>query len=81
VDAEADAGRHIGHRIRMLRVEQGRSVKDIARSANLDPTQLSKIERGHSDPRVSTVKRIARALDVAVGILFDETDPMKGRTM
>ena len=44
------------------RVLQGRSQMEVAHEAGVDPSQLSKIERGLASPSVSTLYRIARAL-------------------
>jgi transcriptional regulator with XRE-family HTH domain len=56
----------LGDAIRRIRHRTGLSQEELAYKAELHPTGLSKIERGHSNPAWSTVRRIARALDVTL---------------
>jgi len=48
--------------IRQLREELGWTQKDLAKHARIDQADLSRIERGGTDPRWSTVNRIITAL-------------------
>ena len=53
-----------------IRMGQGRTRAQLARAAELDPSQLWRIETGRAVPYVSTVARLARALDVPVSALL-----------
>lgn len=48
--------------IRQLREELGWTQEDLAARAHIDQGDLSRIERGATDPRWSTVNRIISAL-------------------
>jgi transcriptional regulator with XRE-family HTH domain len=70
--AGLDIAKALGRRIRQLR--QGRSEKltqeDLAERADISVSFLSMIERGERAPHLETLLRIAGALQVAVGELF-----------
>ena len=65
----------LGARVRALRQERGLTLKELGRAAALSPPFLSQLERGLARPSVSSVERIARALDVRVGTLWAEAAP------
>lgn len=48
--------------IRQLREDLGWTQEELARRAHIDQADLSRIERGGTDPRWSTVNRIIDAL-------------------
>ena len=52
----------LGTHIRQLREELGWTQEDLAKRANIDQGDLSRLERGGIDPRWSTVNRIINAL-------------------
>jgi FixJ family two-component response regulator len=53
----------LGHRIKLLRVERGWSLKDLAGAARLSVSQISSIERGANLPSVESLLAICRAFD------------------
>jgi transcriptional regulator with XRE-family HTH domain len=61
-----------GRRMRELRRAHGISQDDLARSTNVHPTAIGRLERGAREPRLATILRIARGLDVRPGELLDE---------
>jgi len=61
----------LGARIRALRVDQEVSQKELARRASLTPSLVSQIESGKLTPSLHTLGRLASALGVWVGTLFD----------
>ncbi len=54
---------HLGHRIKMLRVERKWSLKDLAGSADLSVSQISSIERGTHLPSIDSLLAICQAFD------------------
>jgi len=54
----------IGQLVRRLRKEQGLPLRKIAAKLDLDPSTLSKIERGDRFPGKDLIKRIAQAFDI-----------------
>lgn len=61
----------LGDRIRAIRGSQGLSIRDLADMADLNKSQIVRIESGQSDPHYTTLLRIARALEVSVGDFAD----------
>jgi len=60
----------LGARVRQLRHERGWTLKHLGREAGLSHPFLSQLERGLARPSVGSVERIARALEVPVGLLW-----------
>jgi DNA-binding NtrC family response regulator len=53
----------LGHSIKMLRVERGWSLKDLAGAAKLSVSQISSIERGANLPSIESLLAICRAFE------------------
>ncbi len=60
----------IGLRLRSLRKARGLSLRALARASGLSPNALSMIERGKTSPSVSTLYRLADALQVPITAFF-----------
>lgn len=61
-----------GKRLRELRAERNVSQDDLARRTDVHPTAIGRLERGSREPRLSTILRLARGLDVEPGKLLDD---------
>lgn len=59
-----------GKRVRQLREERGWTQEQLAEEAGMNWLQVGHIERGASDPKLSTIIRLAKALKVAPGDLI-----------
>ena len=57
------------HRLRTLRRQQALSLEQLAQRTGLTKSYLSKLERGLSEPSISTVLRLAEAYGVGVSQL------------
>ncbi len=66
--------RRFGHAVRKRRVEAGFSQESLARAAKVHPTYISLIERGLRDPRLTSVQKIARALNISCAELVSEAE-------
>src|ERR1700741_4662645 len=73
-----EAAACLGARVRELRHERGLTLKALGRSAGLSHPFLSQLERGLARPSVSSVERIATALNVPVGALWSPPRPPRG---
>lgn len=62
----------IGQRIKKRRIELGLRGIDLAEKSGLSPGFISQIERNLVNPSVSTLKRIGNALNVPIGVFFEE---------
>lgn len=56
----------LGCRIRELRIKQNLGLRELASKAEVSPSYLSEIESGESEPTVSKMQRIAKALGVSM---------------
>ncbi len=61
-----------GQRLRDLRAEHGLSQDALADRTDVHPTAIGRLERGAREPRLTTILRIARGLDIQPGELLDE---------
>jgi len=60
----------IGRRVRLLRQRLQLTATDLAAEAGLSPGMLSKIENGGTSPSLSTLRALARALNVPMTSFF-----------
>ena len=63
---------HIGSALRTARIEQGRTLRDVAKSARVSLGYLSEVERGHKEASSELLNAICSALDLSLStILLD----------
>jgi transcriptional regulator with XRE-family HTH domain len=77
----------LGENVRSERRLQGKTTRELAWLAGLHASQISRLENGLANAKVSTVVRVARALQVTVAQLIegaaapappeDDDDPMQ----
>lgn len=67
----------VGQRLRILREERGISMRALARTSGLSANALSMIERGLTSPSVSTLNKLASALEVPITAFFREEPQRK----
>jgi DNA-binding XRE family transcriptional regulator len=63
--------KNLGERIRVLRTEKKLSQEKAAEQAGLSPQHLVDIEHGRTNPTVTSLVGIARALGVKIRDIFD----------
>ena len=62
----------IGDRIRFMRKQRGMTLDQLAETASLTKSYLSKIERGISVPSIATALKVAGSFEMSVGQLLGE---------
>jgi transcriptional regulator with XRE-family HTH domain len=67
-----DARRAVGDQIRRVREHHNLSQVDVCGRSGVDVATYSRIEQGHSSPKLDTLLRIARAIGVPVSELMHE---------
>lgn len=74
--AELDAAvsRAIGRKVHDYRIQLGFTVAQLAEHSELSKGMLSKIENAQASPSLSTLTRIAAALDVPLTAFFDDLE-------
>jgi transcriptional regulator with XRE-family HTH domain len=61
--------------LRQLRVRRGISQDDLAYSSGVERAYVGYLERGMRNPTITTLAKIAKALDIHVSQLFREPEP------
>lgn len=56
-------------------MKQSLTIQGLGAAAELDESNLRKIEKGEGNPRLATVLKIAGVLEADLGELFDGLDP------
>jgi transcriptional regulator with XRE-family HTH domain len=54
----------IGDRLRDLRVRRALTQKELADKADIGTNTVARLERNETEPHMSTLRKLARALDV-----------------
>jgi transcriptional regulator with XRE-family HTH domain len=62
---DTEESHRFGRRIRALRENRGLAQRDVAKLADMAAPQLSKLEKGESDMRLSTLRSLLRAMDAS----------------
>ena len=70
----------LGQVVREFRNRAGIGITELARRASLSPGMVSKIENGAISPSLSSIRSLARALQVPVTSLFREFDEVTDAT-
>ncbi|MDZ8171802.1 helix-turn-helix domain-containing protein [Microbacterium xanthum] len=68
----------IGRRIRQVRTAQGMTLEALAGAVDRAPSQLSMIENGRREPKLTLLRAIARALGTSLDALL-ESEPLDER--
>lgn len=66
-----------GNHLRKLREEKGIGIREFARISDIEYSQLSKIERGVTNPTISTIYGISLALGISHSELYNFKFPIK----
>lgn len=61
--------------VRRIRNERGLSQQGLADSSGVNKVTINHIEQGKANPSVSTLDKLARALDVEVADFFPKAEP------
>lgn len=64
----------LGNKIRMLRKSYNLKLNDIADKSGLSVSYISQLERDLVEPSLSSLKKIAAALNTPVYLLIDDTE-------
>lgn len=67
--------RTIGSNIRRIRQDGNLTLTELARRAGIAKSTLSKIETGQVSAPISTLMRLAEAVEVALAVFFTESPP------
>lgn len=62
--------RNIGYQLKKIRVQRSLSLDDVAKATNVSKAQLAQIEKGESNPTVSTIWKIASGMRISFSSLL-----------
>jgi len=71
---------NVGVQLRNLREERGISMRMLAKMSGLSANALSMIERGLTSPSVSTLNKLAAAMEVPITAFFHQ-EPMRQKVV
>ena len=66
--------------LRKLRLERGLSLRTLGVMAGIHAVSLVRLEGGKFDPRLSTLRKLAQALEVSVCDLIDQPHTKGGKS-
>ena len=61
----------LGKNLRAARVKLGLTQEEVAERSGVQAGEVSRIERGKRDPQVSTLEKLAAAVELPPGRLLD----------
>jgi transcriptional regulator with XRE-family HTH domain len=64
-------GGNLGKNLRTARKKLKLSQAEVSARSGVEQGEVSRIERGQRDPQVSTLEKLAKAVEVAPGRLLD----------
>lgn len=70
-DADMSA---LGSNLREARERLGLTQEQVAQRSGVHATEVSRIEAGKRDPQVSTLERLAKAVELGPGQLLERKD-------
>ncbi|MGD9369442.1 MAG: cupin domain-containing protein [Desulfobacteraceae bacterium] len=62
----------LGNVIKQTRIQQGKTIKDIAEEARITISLLSQIENNKANPSINSLMAIAKALNTPISDFFDD---------
>ena len=65
-----DIRKHLGNKIKLLRLEKSYSQEELAYKAEIDRTYISDIEKGERNVSILIIEKLAKALEIEVFELF-----------
>ena len=61
---------NVGKQIQKIRESKGLSQQDLAAKCNFEKSNMSRLEAGRVNPTLSTLEKVAKALDISLVELF-----------
>ena len=66
----------IGKKIKQIREAKDLTAKEVVTAVDMQPAMYSRIENGKTEPSLSSLEKIAKALGVKLSDLFDDEDKL-----
>jgi len=63
---------YVGDRLKTLRIRRALTQEELAERAGLSKNAVNRLEVGKAEPRMSTLRKLAKALDVDPSELVGE---------
>jgi transcriptional regulator with XRE-family HTH domain len=68
--SKAEICRHVGSKLRQIRVKKGLTMEKLAHESGIDYTQISKIELGKINTSIYQIYVITQTLEVPMNDIF-----------
>ncbi len=65
---------YVGDRLKRLRIRNALTQAELAAKAGLTTATVARIERNETEPHMTTIRKLARALDVEPRVLVEGED-------
>ena len=65
-----DEAKRLGQNLKRIRTKKGISQGDIVKTLDMPKSFVSSIENGKTNPTLSTIAKLAKALSITVGELL-----------
>ncbi len=65
---------YIGDKLKEIRTRRFLTQEELAERAGVSPATIVRVERNQAEPHISTMRKLARALDVDPTELLGEDD-------
>lgn len=66
----SNTAKKLGENIKKIRLAKGMTQGDLCRKLDLDRSYMSNVENGKKNPTLSTIEKVAKALEVPTGRLL-----------
>lgn len=66
----SDTAKKLGENVRKIRLAKNMTQGDLCDKLKIDTGYLSNLEQGKKNPTLTTIERIAKALDVSIDELM-----------
>jgi transcriptional regulator with XRE-family HTH domain len=63
---------YVGNRLKALRIRRALTQEELAQRAGLSKNAVNRLEVDKAEPRMSTLRKLAKALDVDPAELIEE---------
>lgn len=63
--------KELGIKIRILRKEKNMTMEDLGQMIDMEETNVGRIERGETSVTLNSLRRICKALDTKLAVLFE----------
>lgn len=80
MDSKKEFLKRFGQQLKRVREEKGITAAELGRRTFIDKPHITRLEKGGTNPTLTTLIKLAEALDIEVHELFEGYSYKKGNT-